>query len=151
MIHRIAREFALIAAIVPMTANAFPVDFGPDFTTRQIAVDGATISVTVGGRGPVVVLLHGYAEDSRMWKPLAVALAPRFTAQEFGAFAHTKLTIPVLSIGGDKSLGGALGKQARLVATHVRVVVLKNCGHWIIEEQPKQTMDALVSFLTRPR
>jgi pimeloyl-ACP methyl ester carboxylesterase len=72
------------------------------------------------------------------------------TAQESNAFARTK-TIPVLSIGGDKSSGGALGKQARLVATHVRVVVVKNSGHWIIEEQPKQTMDALLGFLSGPR
>lgn len=37
------------------------------------------LNVTVGGSGPAVVLLHGYAEDSRMWKPLAIALAPHFT------------------------------------------------------------------------
>ncbi len=59
-------------------AYAFPVDFGPGFTTHAVSVDGAVLSVTVGGRGPAVVLLHGYAEDSRMWKTLAVALAPRF-------------------------------------------------------------------------
>jgi len=27
------------------------------------------------------------------------------------------------------------------------VVVVKDSGHWIMEEQPKQTMDALVKFL----
>jgi len=26
-------------------------------------------------------------------------------------------------------------------------VVVQNSGHWIMEEQPKQTMDALVKFL----
>jgi pimeloyl-ACP methyl ester carboxylesterase len=55
--------------------------------------------------------------------------------------------MPVLSIGGDKSLGGPLGEQAKLVATDVSVVVVKNSGHWIMEEQPQQTMDALVKFL----
>jgi pimeloyl-ACP methyl ester carboxylesterase len=29
----------------------------------------------------------------------------------------------------------------------VRVVVLKDCGHWVLEEKPKETTDALVSFL----
>jgi pimeloyl-ACP methyl ester carboxylesterase len=52
----------------------------------------------------------------------------------------------VLSIGGDKSLDEALGQQMRLVASNVTVVIVKNCGHWILEEQPKQTIDALVSF-----
>jgi pimeloyl-ACP methyl ester carboxylesterase len=53
----------------------------------------------------------------------------------------------VLSIGGDKSLGEALGQQMKLVATSVTVVIVKNSGHWILEEQPKQTTEALVRFL----
>jgi len=27
------------------------------------------------------------------------------------------------------------------------MVVLKNCGHWVMEEQPKETTDALMKFL----
>jgi pimeloyl-ACP methyl ester carboxylesterase len=55
--------------------------------------------------------------------------------------------MPVLTIGGEKSLGEALGQQAKLVATDVTVVVLKNTGHWVMEEQPKETTDALLKFL----
>ena len=55
--------------------------------------------------------------------------------------------MPVLAIGGEKANGEALGQQARAVATNVRVVVLKDTGHWVMEERPKETMDALVSFL----
>jgi pimeloyl-ACP methyl ester carboxylesterase len=29
----------------------------------------------------------------------------------------------------------------------VSVVVLKDTGHWVMEERPKETMDALVKFL----
>ncbi len=68
-------------------------------------------------------------------------------AKDFEDLSKTKLTMPVLSIGGDKSLGGPLGEQAKLVATDVSVVVVKDSGHWIMEEQPKETMDALVQFL----
>jgi pimeloyl-ACP methyl ester carboxylesterase len=68
-------------------------------------------------------------------------------SQDFEEMAKSKLTMPVLSIGGDKSLGGPLGEQAKLVAKDVTVVVVKDSGHWIMEEQPKQTMDALVGFL----
>jgi hypothetical protein len=50
--------------------------------------------------------------------------------------------MPVLSIGGDKSLGGSLGEQMKLVATNVTVVMVKNSGHWILEEQSRQTIDA---------
>lgn len=68
-------------------------------------------------------------------------------AKDFADMAQTKLTMPVLSIGGDKSLGEPLAEQMKLVATNVTVVIVKNSGHWILEEQPKQTTDALVNFL----
>jgi pimeloyl-ACP methyl ester carboxylesterase len=288
---------------VAQAVDTFAVDFGPDFTTRELTVDDAKISVTAGGSGPALVLLHGYAEDSRMWKPLAVALAPRFTviapdlpgignssipasgldmvtsarrirdavsalgyrevrvvghdiglmvayayaatyrsevnrlalmdaflpgvagwepiynspgtwhfrfygptplalvegreriyfehfwndfaadrtrsipekereeyaaayarpgrmaagfayfasfpktAAAFSDLAKVRLTIPVLSVGGEKSLGVELGDQARLVAENATVLVVKSSGHWLMEEQPKETMAALAGFL----
>jgi pimeloyl-ACP methyl ester carboxylesterase len=55
--------------------------------------------------------------------------------------------MPVLAIGGEKSLGDALGQQMKLAATDVTVIVLKDTGHWILEERPKETTDALVKFL----
>jgi pimeloyl-ACP methyl ester carboxylesterase len=278
-------------------------DFGPQFNVRSLPVDGATISATVGGRGPAVVLLHGYAETSQMWKPLAIKLAPRLTviapdlpgigdssipaggidmktsaervhaavralghakvrvvghdigmmvayayaamypqeveklvlmdaplpgvegwepvynnpgiwhfrfygatpealvkgrerlyfehfwndfaadktrsipeaqrrlytnaysrpgrmaagfayfasfpktAVDFAALAKTKLAIPVLTIGGEKSLGEVLGAQGKLVASDVTAIVVKNAGHWILEEQPGETIAALEHFL----
>jgi pimeloyl-ACP methyl ester carboxylesterase len=52
-----------------------------------------------------------------------------------------------LSIGGDKSLGAALGAQAKLIAPDVTVIVLKDAGHWILEERREETIAALVRFL----
>src|SRR5215470_19721841 len=40
---------------------------------------GADIFVRSGGSGPVVVLLHGYAETSDSWAPLATALMKNYT------------------------------------------------------------------------
>ncbi len=68
-------------------------------------------------------------------------------AKDFAQLSQTKLTMPVLSIGGDKSLGNELGAQMKLVADSVTVIVLPNTGHWILEEKPKETTDALVNFL----
>src|SRR6516162_5295130 len=70
--------FAL-ACIALLTGISSAADFGLGFKTQSVPVDGGTLSVTVGGSGPAVVLIHGYAESSRMWKPLAQTLAPRFT------------------------------------------------------------------------
>jgi pimeloyl-ACP methyl ester carboxylesterase len=69
------------------------------------------------------------------------------TAKDFEQLSQNKLTMPVLSIGGEKSLGDVLAKQLKLVGVNVTTVVLKNAGHWILEESPKETTDALVKFL----
>ena len=69
------------------------------------------------------------------------------TAKEFAELAQTQLTMPVLSIGGEQSLGDVLGKQMKLVASDVAVVVLKHTGHWVLEENRAETTDALVRFL----
>ena len=68
-------------------------------------------------------------------------------AKEFGQLSQMKLRMPVLSIGAEKSLGKELGEQEKLVAENATVIVLPNTGHWILEEKPKETTEALVNFL----
>jgi pimeloyl-ACP methyl ester carboxylesterase len=55
--------------------------------------------------------------------------------------------MPVLTIGGDKANGQALERQVKLVATNASSVVLPDTGHWIMEERPRETADALMRFL----
>src|SRR6202050_5236063 len=88
-----------------------------------------------------------YARPGRMHAGWAYFVSFLQAAKDFAQLSQTKLTMPVLTIGGDKSLGEALGQQAKLVATDVTVIVLKNAGHWIMEEQPKETTEALQRFL----
>jgi pimeloyl-ACP methyl ester carboxylesterase len=59
-------------------------------------------------------------------------------AQDFAHLSQTRLTMPVLTIGGDKSPGEFLGNQMKVVATNVASVVVKDSGHWVMEEQPQQ-------------
>jgi pimeloyl-ACP methyl ester carboxylesterase len=294
-----------LAATAITPANAYPTRFGAGFVTRSVPIDGSTVSVTIGGTGPVILLLHGYAEDSRMWRPFAAAVAARFTvlaadlpgignssipasaidmtmsakrihdavaslgyrhvrvvghdiglmvayayaamyprevdrlvlmdaflpgvagwepiynnpaewhfrffgptpvalvrgreriyfehfwndfaadkkrsiseqsreeyvaaysrrgrmaagfayfaswpktAVQFAHFATVKLPMPVLSIGGDKSLGTALAAQTKLVALNSTSIVLENTGHWLMEERPSESIAALTEFLSR--
>src|SRR2546427_12084802 len=50
------------------------------FRARTVASpEGASIFVRSGGSGPAIVLLHGYAETSDSWGPLATALAKSYT------------------------------------------------------------------------
>jgi pimeloyl-ACP methyl ester carboxylesterase len=67
---------AAIAALVltlPTSAEVRP--FPPSFRAENIKTDSATIYVRVGGKGPAVVMLHGFGDTGDMWAPLAAALA----------------------------------------------------------------------------
>jgi pimeloyl-ACP methyl ester carboxylesterase len=88
-----------------------------------------------------------YARPGRMHAGWAYFVSFLQAAKDFAQLSQTKLTMPVLTIGGDKSLGEALGQQAKLVAIDATVVVLKNTGHWVLEEKPKETTEALQKFL----
>lgn len=75
---------ALAALILSASALAPPAQaqvrpFPADFKIQDIATNGATIHVRVGGKGPAVVLLHGYGETGDMWEPMAVELAKTHT------------------------------------------------------------------------
>jgi pimeloyl-ACP methyl ester carboxylesterase len=91
--------------------------------------------------------IAAYARPGRMRAGCAYFAAWTQTAKDFAQMAQTKLTIPVLSIAGDKASGGVLGPQMKLVASDVTAVVLKYTGHWVLEERPKETTDALLKFL----
>jgi pimeloyl-ACP methyl ester carboxylesterase len=88
-----------------------------------------------------------YARPGRMRAAWEYFVSFQQAVKDFEQLSQTKLTMPVLSIGGEKSLGEALAQQMKLVATDVTVVVVKNAGHWILEEQPKETTDTLVKFM----
>jgi pimeloyl-ACP methyl ester carboxylesterase len=44
-----------------------------------VQTNGTTVYVRVGGHGPAVVLLHGFADTGDMWAPLAAKLADSYT------------------------------------------------------------------------
>jgi pimeloyl-ACP methyl ester carboxylesterase len=88
-----------------------------------------------------------YARPGRMRAGWAYFVSFPQTATDFTQLSQTRLTMPVLAIGGEKSLGAVLAQQMSLVASEVTVVVLKDTGHWILEENPKETTDALLKFL----
>jgi pimeloyl-ACP methyl ester carboxylesterase len=90
---------------------------------------------------------EAYSKSGRMRAAWAYFASWPQLAKEFAQLSQTKLTMPVLSIGGEKSLGKELGEQAKLVADNPIVVVLPNAGHWILEEKQKETTDALIKFL----
>src|SRR5882762_6044613 len=61
---------SLVAGITPFPAN---------FHTQMVPTNGTSLYVRVGGKGPAVVLLHGFGFTGDMWAPLAIVLAKEHT------------------------------------------------------------------------
>jgi pimeloyl-ACP methyl ester carboxylesterase len=68
---------ALLGLSMPARAQELP--YPVQFRTKEIAANGATLHVRIGGSGPAIVLIHGFGESGDMWAPLAARLARNHT------------------------------------------------------------------------
>ena len=59
----------------------------------------------------------------------------------------TKLTMPVLAIGAEKSFGTVMATAMRNVAVDVTGAVVPDAGHWIMEENPAPAVKLIGDFL----
>jgi pimeloyl-ACP methyl ester carboxylesterase len=77
----VMRMFLALAIMMLMAASASAEvrPFPPGVRTQEVQTDGATIHVRVGGSGPAVVMLHGFADTGDMWAPLAAKLISSHT------------------------------------------------------------------------
>jgi len=69
-------------------------------------------------------------------------------AEDNRKLAIHKLPMPVLTIEGDKAMGGALAIQAKLVADNVQSITFTDTGHWLMEQRPTETKAELKKFLS---
>jgi len=114
-----------------------------DFFWNDFAAD-KTHSLPEADR---VAYTSAYARPGRMHAGWAYFVSFQQAAKDFAELSKNKLTMPVLAIGGEKANGVVLGEQMKLVATNATMVVLKDTGHWVMEERPKETTEALLKFL----
>jgi pimeloyl-ACP methyl ester carboxylesterase len=90
-----------------------------------------------------------YARSGAMKAGFANFAAFGQDAIDNAAFQRTKLTVPVLAVGGEKSFGPAMEMIARNIAGNVTGAVVQGAGHWLMEEKEPETMKLLVDFLRR--
>lgn len=114
-----------------------------DYYWNEFAADGKQ-SVPDADRA---VYVAAYARPGRMRAGWGYFVSFQKAARDFAELSRTKLTMPVLAIAGEKASGAVLGKQMKLVATDASEIVLKDTGHWVLEERPKETTNALLKFL----
>jgi len=60
--------------------------------------------------------------------------------------AKTKLTMPVLALGGKYSFGKQTLRSLQTLAENVRGGEIDQCGHWVAEEQPEYLTEQLLTF-----
>ncbi|GAC1333424.1 MAG: alpha/beta hydrolase [Bradyrhizobium sp.] len=90
-----------------------------------------------------------YAQPGHMAAGMEVFRAFPRDAEDFAGFAKTRLTMPLLVLSGEKAGGPFLIEQGRMVATNVEGVLVKDRGHWLMEEAPDQVIPKLMEFLNR--
>lgn len=63
----------------------------------------------------------------------------------------TKLTMPVLGIGGAQSWGDHVGGGWGATADNVETAVIPGAGHWVAEQAPDEVLAVLTAFLASYR
>jgi hypothetical protein len=78
----LGRFLAVSVAAMSQTKSS-QAQSGPDaIESRFGEVDGVKIHYLTAGHGPAVILLHGYTQTSRMWRPLIPKLTSRLASLE---------------------------------------------------------------------
>jgi pimeloyl-ACP methyl ester carboxylesterase len=57
--------------------------------------------------------------------------------------------MPLLAMGADHSAGSYLAAHCRLVASDVHEVIIKDSGHWLVQEQTAQVEKGLLDFFLK--
>ncbi len=90
-----------------------------------------------------------YARPGAMRAAFAQFNSIRQDAEDNKVAMATKLGMPVLAIGGEKSFGANEAVVMRNAATDVTELVVPNAGHWLMEEATSATITAVRAFLSR--
>jgi pimeloyl-ACP methyl ester carboxylesterase/uncharacterized RmlC-like cupin family protein len=91
-----------------------------------------------------------YAQPGGMRAGFAQFAAFSQDAKDNKVFEQTKLTMPVMAVGGQKSFGPLQAVIMRNVATNVQEEVVAGSGHWLMEEKPEYTVALIRKFLDGP-
>ena len=89
-----------------------------------------------------------YSQPGAMHSAFAQFAAFAIDAEDNKATQRTKLTMPVLAIGGEKSFGALMATSMRNVAENVTGAVVPDAGHWIMEENPAPAVELIRDFLS---
>lgn len=90
-----------------------------------------------------------YALPGTMRSSFAQFAAFRKDAEDNKATQRTKLAMPVLAVGGEKSFGKLMAVNMRNVAVDVTEAIVPDAGHWLMEENPAATVALIRDFVRK--
>ena len=88
-----------------------------------------------------------YALPGAMHSGFAQFAAFSKDAEDNKVSQRTRLTMPVLAVGGEKSFGAVMAVVMRNVASDVHEAIVPGAGHWLMEENPSFTVALIRDFL----
>ena len=111
-------------------------------------IKGHAVNIDVFTPKLLDLYARSYSKPSTLHGSCEYYRALNETIERNQPLADTKLTMPVLAIGGDRSIGALQGELVKKYATNVQAEVLPDCGHWLPEERPAALNRIIVDFLT---
>src|SRR5262245_38118533 len=114
----------LIIAMMGLAATALTADAKVRIEGKYATVNGVKLHYLVAGKGAPVILLHGYAQNSHMWRPLMAELSKTHTViapdlRGFGASAKPPQGYDKKSMAQDiHALAIALGHRRVKIVGH---------------------------------
>ena len=90
--------------------------------------------------------VRAYAAPGAMRAALSYYSSFYITGLQNVKSGKTPLSIPVLAIGGEASVGRMVADEMRKVASNVTAAIAPFSGHWIPEEQPQWLAAQLLQF-----
>ena len=93
--------------------------------------------------------IQSYSRPGAMTRGFAYYRAVAESAAQNKVFSQSKLTMPVLALGGSGATGARLKQSMEPHTLDIEGGVIPDCGHYMMEEQPEIVAEAIVDFLKR--
>ena len=109
--------------------------------------EGATADPASITEASIVETLRSFIGNEGVLGALGVYRAAFTTIDQTTLLKKSKVTIPILAIGGEKALGAKVAQMVEAVAKNVTGKVIPACGHFIPEEQPAEFIRLFLEFV----
>ncbi|KAI9045061.1 alpha/beta fold hydrolase [Aspergillus affinis] len=90
--------------------------------------------------------IQSYARPGAMSRGFEYYRAVERSSKQNIEFTKKPLNLPVLALGGSKSVGANMVRLAQTLGSNVQGGAIEDCGHFVAEEQPDEVARKLLEF-----